>query len=144
MGNKSLTLTVLSGLPGSGKSTAARRHSADTGAIVISRDDVRKNFDFISEGDLTLLLVSLSASLLRDGVSVVVDSWNLHPKDKARWAELARLSGATLEWVHLSTSLIECIRRDAKRLTPVGAETLNLTAANCARQLTKLAGTQAR
>jgi predicted kinase len=130
-----LSLTVISGLPGSGKSTLARRLSAESGAFVVNRDEARRHFDFIDESELTLLLVRLSASFLRNGLSVIVDSPNLHARDPVRWTELATLAGAELRWIHLSTSTDECIRRDARRPVSVGADVIHLIATKSASQL---------
>jgi predicted kinase len=137
-----LVLTVLSGLPGAGKTSTARRITLNVDAVVVSRDDIRKKFDYIDESDLTLLLVHLAASLLCRGTSVIVDSWNLHPRDMIRWTELARLSTARLDWVHLSTPLNECIRRDSLRPLANGEQTVRSAAADHAQQLSKLARMQ--
>jgi predicted kinase len=134
-----LSLTVISGLPGSGKSTLARRLSAESGAFVVNRDDARRHFDFIDESELTLLLVRLSASFLRNGLSVIVDSPNLHVRDRVRWTELAALAGAELSWHHLNTPTNRCIHRDAKRPVPVGADVIHSFASENASQLGFLA-----
>lgn len=136
--SEKLKLIVLSGLPGAGKTTAAMKLSSELGALVISRDDLRKNFTFISEDELTIRLIQFAASFLRNHVSVIIDAWNLHPNDRILWVELAKEAHAQLRWIHLDTPVNECIKRDSKRPSPNGASSIRLAAANYATQLTKL------
>ncbi len=133
-----LSLTVLSGLAGSGKTTLARQLSARTDAMVVSRDDMRKFLEILDESELTLRLVQLAVSFLRNDISVIVDSQNLHPADRVRWTELARLANAKLYWIHLDVPVEVCIARDAKRPVPNGEATIRTVAALNAVQLLKL------
>lgn len=130
-----LTLTVLSGLPGSGKSTLARRLASESEAMVVSRDDLRQMIQVLDEAELTIRLIQLSASFLRNRISIVVDSWNLHPADRVRWTELAQLSGAKLNWIHLDVPVEVCIYRDARRPAPNGESAIRSAAEINARQL---------
>jgi predicted kinase len=137
--SRPLTLTVLSGLPGSGKSTRARKLASWNYATVVARDDLRRMIEVFDESELTLRLVQLSASFLRNGISIIVDSQNLHPADYARWAELARLSGARLDWIHLDVPLELCIKRDAQRPISNGESSIRTAAEANAVQLRRLA-----
>jgi predicted kinase len=137
--SEKLKLIVLSGLPGAGKSTEARRLAREFEALVVSRDDLRRNFLTIGEDDLTIRLVQFAASFLKNEVSVIVDSWNLHPVDRERWANLAKASHASLRWIHLATQVDECVRRDARRLVPNGETSIRIAAAQHSRQLAHLA-----
>lgn len=139
MPSRPLTLTVLSGLPGSGKSTRARALAAEGGAAVVSRDDLRKMIQVFDESELTLRLVQLGASFLRAGTSIIVDSWNLHPADYTRWSELAKLSGARLDWIHLDVPLELCIKRDSRRPTPNGESSVRAAYEANAAQIRRLA-----
>lgn len=136
--SEKLKLIVLSGLPGAGKSTTARQLSEEFHALVISRDDLRKNFTFIFENELTIRLVQFAASFLRNKVSVIIDAWNLHPVDRVLWTELANEAHAQLKWVHLDTPVEECVRRDSGRPVPNGPDAVRFAAANNERQLAKL------
>lgn len=138
-----LTLTVFSGLPGSGKSTRARNLASWNYATVVARDDLRKFVETFDEAELTHRLVQLSVSHLRNRTSIIVDSQNLHPADYARWSELARLSGARLVWIHLDVPLNVCISRDAGRPVPIGESFIRAVyEANSAQmhRLTQLSG----
>jgi predicted kinase len=115
-----IKLIVLSGLPGAGKSTAARRLSHLYGARVVARDDLRKFFDGASEHELTFRFVQLAESFLRDGISVIADACNLSSWDFDLWTELSLTTHAVIEWVHLDVAPAECVRRDAQRPNPVG------------------------
>jgi len=133
-----LTLTILSGLPGSGKSTKARELQRLYGSLVVSRDDLRRNFSYIGEDELTIRLVQLTRSFLRNGISVIVDSCNLHPQDRDRWTNLAREHEARLYWIHVNTEVEECVRRDAGRATPVGGAAIRADAAMYDQNLRRL------
>ena len=133
-------LTVLSGLPGAGKSTIARRIVARTGASLVGRDELRAALVNCSdEALLTFMLVDLARALLACGCDVVVDAWNLHPDDWARWEDLAWLQGAELRWRHVATPVEECVIRDARRPNPNGADRVRGAAKEYAGQLAALA-----
>src|SRR4051794_13239003 len=86
-------LTVVSGLPGAGKSTFARRLIQNTGAVLIGRDELNDALTNLrDEAITTLAMVALAETLLRCELCVVVDAWNLHPIDARRWEEIARVN----------------------------------------------------
>lgn len=135
-----MKLTVLSGLMGAGKSTRALKLSASSLAQIASRDDLRRFFPDADESELTLRLVQFARSILIAGNSVIVDACNLHPHDRVRWTELAEETGAELDWIHISRAADECVRRNAKRLNPVGAEAIYAMAVQYNVQLEALNG----
>jgi predicted kinase len=130
-----MRLTVLSGLPGAGKSTLARELAVGSKAEVASRDDLRKHFPDLSEGELTIRLVQFARSLLRHNKSVIVDSCNLHSEDEKRWICLANEFEAVFKWIHLPTPVEVCITRDAQRPSPNGEVAINATALQYASRL---------
>lgn len=135
---KSVRLVVLSGLPGSGKSTYARRLSAASNLYIISRDDLRRFFPSVDEFDLTQRLAELASSFLRNWVSVVVDSPNLDPQDEIVWTDVAKRNGAILQWVHLNTSVDECVRRNACRPSALRTKDIRALALKYQETLNKL------
>lgn len=136
--SEKLKLIVLSGLPGAGKSTKARQLSKEFEALVVSRDDLRKNFTFIFEDELTIRLIQFAASFLRNRISIIIDAWNLHPVDRQLWTALATEANAQLRWIHLDVPVDECVKRDAKRRAPNGENSVRFAAANYEKQLTRL------
>ncbi len=124
------TLHVLSGLPGAGKSTRARLLTESTGAVLVGRDELRAAMPNLPDDWLlTLLMVDAARSLLANGYDVVIDAWNLHPRDRERWEECCAQTGAKLEWTHMTTPIEECIRRDALRPAPNGERRVRWAAA---------------
>lgn len=143
MGDRNLSarLTVVSGLPGAGKSTFARQLIRETGAVLIGRDELNAALTNLrNEAITTLAMVALAETLLRCGLNVVVDAWNLHPIDAERWKEITRSTGAGLVWVHIPTPIDECVRRDSMRPDPNGEAAVRLTALQHAGRLQELAG----
>lgn len=106
------TLVVLVGLPGSGKSTAAKALAATAGAVVVSPDDVRarmlgvpnddvhpKPFDEFFEPLVWTLVERAVRDALRVGHDVVLDATSLTRRDRENavvWALLERARYAFL------------------------------------------------
>ena len=135
------TLTVLRGLPGSGKTTLARelRDDARNRAgrpgtlVVISRDDIRQHLiglsmapddavlDRAGEALVTAIETAIvDACLAAAGVDVVVDATHLDRSHLERWDVAAGLHGAQLDVRDLDVPVEECIRRDAARAAAGG------------------------
>ncbi len=131
-----MKLIVLSGLSGAGKSTrAAEMLCQDPRLAIAAADDLRFPEDVPS--DITMRLVALSALYLRWGRNVLVDACNLHEHDRIRWETIAWSFGAQLEWITISTSIFECIKRDSQRADPVGSSRI-LAQAGLAEVSTRL------
>lgn len=129
------TLTVLSGLPGAGKTTRARVLAAE-GHYVVGRDELRAMVARpITEPAVTLLAAASARQLLSVGLNVVVDGWNLTAGDQRLWEQLAAEAGVELVWLHLATPVEECVRRDASRPNAIGAAAVRAAAANHADRL---------
>lgn len=121
------TLYMYKGLPGSGKTTAAKTNVlASNGKTKrINKDDLRAMVDggrYSKANEKTILETRdlLVCSYLSKEYDVIVDDTNLDPKHRATLAKLAMDYGARYEEVFFDTSLAECIRRDSKREHPVG------------------------
>lgn len=128
---------IMRGLPGSGKSTYAKKLVKDHPNVYkrINRDDLRAMFDqshFSKSNEKFVRQVRdmLIVKALEDGKSVIVDDTNLSSKNENRIRQLVsdfiKEHGheVKVEIKEMDTSLADCIERDAKREKPVGAKVI--------------------
>ncbi|MEN7548100.1 AAA family ATPase [Rapidithrix thailandica] len=128
---------ILKGLPGSGKSTFAKKLLEDNPGMYkrLNRDELRvmldnnhftpKNEKFVQKvRDLIFL------EALKEGKHVIVDDTNLAPQAEERVrqlvAEYCHASGQQvfIEVKEMDTPLQECLERDAKREKKVGRDVI--------------------
>lgn len=125
-------LTITRGLPGSGKTTWAK---AQVGAWRVNRDDIRAMFcgvwnydDQVAENLVSLLQREMIKELLGKDLHVIVDDTNLDWRHVSALNSLATGLRSVAVQVELKeflhVSLEECIRRDAGRSDPVGADVI--------------------
>ncbi|WP_432835767.1 AAA family ATPase [Dactylosporangium sp. CA-092794] len=118
------TLTITRGLPGSGKSTWARRQP---GLVRVNRDELRRMLHGgrvddperrgRAEHEVTIAHHAAVEALLRAGADVVCDDTNLRGRVVREFAELAARCGAHFSVRDFTdVPLEECIRRDALRM----------------------------
>lgn len=96
----------------------------------VCKDDLREMLDggvWSEENEEHILMVrdSLVSSLLAQGLDVIVDDTNLHPKHERRLGEIAedyRASFQVGDFTYVPVD--ECIRRDAQRERSVGADVI--------------------
>lgn len=130
------TLTILRGLPGSGKTTRARELVADDPRCArVNRDDLRMmmfgakaNLTPAQERAVTLAEHAMARALLPNW-NVVTDDMNLRPRYVRDWLSIAAQRGADVVMVEMPTPLDECIDRDAQRDAPVSADVIRRIAA---------------
>lgn len=124
MTTSGLTLVVTRGLPGSGKTTAARAWVAadPAGRARVNRDDLRANLfgapvlEFAQEEAVTAAQRAAVRALLSSGRSVIVDDTGLRARFVRAWSALAASCGATLEVLDLVVPMAVAIQRDTDRL----------------------------
>ena len=123
---------MMRGLPASGKTTWAR------GVVVksegrckrVCKDDLRDMLDagvWSEENEEYIVMArdSLVGSLLAQGLDVIVDDTNLHPKHERRLREIAAERRASFQVGDFTyVPMDECIRRDAVRERSVGPEVI--------------------
>lgn len=121
------TLYLMNGISGGGKSTYAKKLSESTGAKIICPDSIRGELSPIGdESDqsnnaaifTTLVPQRLNQALVR-GESVVFDAMNLKAKDRRRYIQLARKSGASIECHFIRPNLITSFRQNRLRTRQV-------------------------
>jgi predicted kinase len=133
------TVHVMTGLPASGKTTAARKLVADSDGQCrrVNLDDLRGMFDHAAEGRERSYTAEQSVLAVQDaavretiaaGFDVVVDNTHLTPNIPKRLK--AAVAGRARFVVHDFTDVPveECLRRDAARADPVGEDIIRLLA----------------
>ena len=119
-------LTVLVGLPASGKSTLAQELIKKNGnTIRINRDLLREMLHFNkwngrNEGLTIDAEVALAKYFLMHNTNVIIDDTNLNHKNIQSYKDLADFSKAGMEVIRLNTSWAECVDRDRLREKHVG------------------------
>jgi predicted kinase len=122
-------LILLCGLPGSGKTTLARRLALEVPAVRLCADEWLDDlgidlFDTAARLRLERRFWRLAQNLLRLGQSVVMESgfWLRSDRDEKRLG--ARALGAAVELRYLDAPLEELARRLAGRGAPITLEML--------------------
>lgn len=119
-------LTIMRGLPASGKSTKAQELLKVGNTVRINKDLLRTmlhfdNFTGRNEGFTKDAARLLADSFLIKGVNVIIDDTNLNEGTVQGWKDLAARDGAKIEYVDCTdVSVDECIERDYKREKRVG------------------------
>lgn len=128
---------LMRGLPGSGKSTYAKKMVEEfpNSYKRINRDDLRMMFDngIVTNGNekfVKQVRDILILKALEDGKHVIVDDTNLSDKNFVRISQLVQQFNkensdcVTVEIKEMETTLEECIERDAQREKKVGEKVI--------------------
>lgn len=116
-----MKLTVLSGLPCSGKTTFSEKIVKETGNTVrLNRDLLRTMLHFNKwsgkHEDLTVGAETALAQYFLSQCNVIIDDCNLNPKNIEKWKALASVTpGVKFEHIKINTPIGECILRSNKR-----------------------------
>ncbi len=115
-------LAVLSGLPGSGKTTFARKLTARVPLAILESDALRKALfsepahSSKESRRLFAAIHRLAHRLLREGISVLLDATNLRESNRAELYNLAERAGVRLFLVRIEAPP-ETIRKRLERRT---------------------------
>lgn len=133
MGDNMLTITILKGLPASGKSTWAKEKIAKSPGTHkrVNKDDLRAMLDSShwSKGNEKFVLDLRDEIIRRSlylGKHVIVDDTNLHPKHEINIRKLADdfEGNVQVKIMEFSVPLQTCIDRDMKRANSVGEKVI--------------------
>jgi predicted kinase len=123
-------ITILQGLPASGKTTIAKEMVSKTrNTKRINKDDMRALFDnskWTKNNEKFILKARdlLIEQALQDNFCLVIDDTNLHPKHIETIKEIAKKYKAQVEIKFIDTPIEECIKRDLQRLNSVGEKVI--------------------
>lgn len=123
-------LTILVGLPASGKSTWAREEIAKTkNTIIISKDDLRSSFykrnkntkgRWTHERHIVAMRNKTIDYYLGQGIDVISDDCNLNPVHIETFKKIAEQRKAEIELKRFDIPVSEAEERDARRENGVG------------------------
>lgn len=114
-------IIMLSGFPGSGKSTYAYQLLKENkNHARVNRDDIRKsvfNGAWTAYREATVINIEkmMVKALLADKYTPIIDDTNLTSKTQKMWQNFADDNDAVLKSLKMNTSIEECVRRDSGR-----------------------------
>jgi predicted kinase len=123
-------IILLSGLPGSSKTTWAKQYQKDNPETKrVNKDDIRLMVDngvWSKKNEEMVLRIRnmIVEEALAHGHDIIVDDTNLHSSHKNTMWKIAAKYDATVEEKKFNTPIEECIRRDSLRENPVGAKVI--------------------
>lgn len=115
------TLTIMRGISGSGKSTAAQELALRTGAAIVSRDDIRMAVfrsafgESVDEDAVTDIEHAAIRSLLGRGRDVISDNTNLVQRNLSKIVNIGHEYRATVSVLTTDLPLEEALARNAAR-----------------------------
>lgn len=137
------SLLVLVGASGSGKSTWAAEHFANT--EIISSDSLRAlvgagEDDQSASAAAFDVLERIVDERLRRGLTTVIDTLGLHDESRARWISKARAAGIPVHAVVFDTPPTVCEARNRSRRRPIPTTVLKKQVARFKETVPRLAG----
>lgn len=123
---KSVSLIVMQGIPGSGKSTRAKEIAGSViKPIRLNRDVLREMLHFgawTKQNELQTIEAekALAHTFLMMGHTVIIDDTNLNQKALDIWQKVADTWKVPIQYCFMDTPLEECIERDRLRDRSVG------------------------
>lgn len=111
-----LTVTMMSGLPGSGKDTWLRQHRP--GLPIVSLDTLREELETApteNQGEVAQLARERCRELLRTKTPFAFNATNLQKQTRKRWIDLFTDYGARIEIVYLEPNLSVILKQNHKR-----------------------------
>ncbi|NRB51845.1 MAG: AAA family ATPase [Saprospiraceae bacterium] len=109
-------LLIITGLPGTGKTTVATALSERLSAAHFNTDmlrtalGLRGQYDQETKAQVYSILLARAKDAIRDGKTVVIDGTFYQAKLRARFEQLANAEGVPVHWIELSADT-EVIRK---------------------------------
>jgi predicted kinase len=125
-------VTLLSGLPGSGKDTWLSRNRSDL--PVVSLDDIRGELDVEptdNQGNVVQLARERCREFLRAGRSFAFNATNILKQTRQRWIDLFADYNARIELVYIEPLFDRLLRQNKNRKNPVPEQVVRKLAAKC-------------
>jgi predicted kinase len=114
------TVTVMSGLPGSGKDSWLSRNRGNL--PIVSLDDIRVELDIEATGNQGQVIQAArdrSRELLRAGRSFAFNATNLLWQTRKRWIDLCADYGARIEVIYVEPPFATILAQNKRRERPV-------------------------
>jgi putative nucleotidyltransferase with HDIG domain len=127
-----MTLTMMSGLPGSGKDTWLRQHRPDL--PVVSLDTLREELEIEptgNQGEVARLARERCRELLRSKTSFAFNATNLQKLMRKRWIDLFADYGARIEIAYLEPEFNVILQQNSRRERPVPKAVIQSLAERC-------------
>ena len=128
----SCTVTLMAGLPGSGKDTWLSRNRADL--PIVSLDDIRGELDVEptgNQGEVAQLARERCRELLRSGTSFAFNATNTMRQTRGRWLDLFADYNARIEVVYLEPPFEKLLRQNKTRSKAVPEPVIRKLAEKC-------------
>lgn len=113
-----MTIHVMVGIPGSGKSTYAKQLEKQ-GAVRVSLDEIREKLEAETGSKSEPKVFSEGLKQMKEALSqgkdVVCDSTNVYPKKREAYFKIAEQYGAKINAIFINTDKKECLERNSKR-----------------------------